>query len=92
MLRNVGKIIANCNSVAGGCFSIKTQSYQYMKCHCGDKIVLYKMVMRPSYLQNGIFYTDNMAYQTNMIYQYITCAKTYIGIEYAVGARGVDIG
>ena len=30
-------------------------SYQYRKSHCGDK-----MIFRPSYLHNGISYTDKM--------------------------------
>ena len=37
-------------------FNIKTSSYQYRKSHCGDK-----MVVRSSYLHNGIFYTGKMS-------------------------------
>ena len=36
-------------------FNIKMTSYQYRKSHCGDKTIL-----RPSYLHNGISYTDKM--------------------------------
>ena len=39
-----------------GWFNIKT-SYQYGKSHCG-----YKMILRPSYLHNGISYTGKMTY------------------------------
>ena len=38
----------------GPCFNIK-MSYQYRKSHCGDK-----MIIRSSYLHNGISYTGNM--------------------------------
>ena len=41
---------------SGGRFNIKMSSYQYRKSHCGDKTIL-----RPSYLHNGISYTDKMA-------------------------------
>ena len=37
-------------------FNTKMSSYQYRKSHCGDK-----MVVRSSYLHNGIFYTGKMA-------------------------------
>ena len=37
-------------------FNIKMSSYQYRKSHCGDK-----MVIRPSYLHNGISFTGKMA-------------------------------
>ena len=37
----------------GPWFNIKMSSYQYRKSHCGDKTIL-----RPSYLHNGISYTD----------------------------------
>ena len=36
-------------------FNIKMTSYQYRKTHCGDKTIF-----RPSYLHNGISYTDKM--------------------------------
>ena len=36
----------------GPWFNIKMSSYQYRKSHCGDK-----MILRPSYLHNGISYT-----------------------------------
>ena len=39
----------------GGWINIKMPSYQYRKSHCGDKTIL-----RPSYLHNGISYTDKM--------------------------------
>ena len=39
----------------GGWFNIKITSYQYRKSHCGDKTIL-----RPSYLHNGISYTDKI--------------------------------
>ena len=39
----------------GGWINIKMSSYQYRKCHCGDKTIL-----RPSYLHNGISYTGKM--------------------------------
>ena len=39
--------------VPGPRFNIKMSSYQYRKSHCGDKTIL-----RPSYLHNGISYTD----------------------------------
>ena len=38
-----------------GADSIKKYTYQYRKSHCGDKTIL-----RPSYLHNGITYTDKM--------------------------------
>ena len=41
---------------AGAWFNIKIPSYQYKKYQCGDKTIL-----RPSYLHNGISYTDKMA-------------------------------
>ena len=37
----------------GPWFNIKMSSYQYRKSHCGDK-----MILRPSYLHNGISYTS----------------------------------
>ena len=37
----------------GGWFNIKISSFQYRKSHCGDK-----MVVRSSYLHNGVSYTD----------------------------------
>ena len=40
---------------SGGWINIKMPSYQYRKSHCGDKTIL-----RPSYLHNGISYTDKM--------------------------------
>ena len=40
---------------SGGRFNNKISSYQYRKSHCGDKTIL-----RPSYLHNGISYTDKM--------------------------------
>ena len=40
----------------GPWFNIKIPSYQYRKSHCGDKLVV-----RPSYLHNGISYTGKMA-------------------------------
>ena len=44
------------NSITSGSrFNIKMTSYQYRKCHCGDKTIL-----RPSYLHNGISYTGKM--------------------------------
>ena len=39
----------------GPWFNIKMSSYQYRNSHCGDKTIL-----RPSYLHNGISYTDKM--------------------------------
>ena len=39
----------------GRWFNIKMTSYQYRKSYCGDKTIL-----RPSYLHNGISYTDKM--------------------------------
>ena len=39
-----------------GRFNIKMSSYQYRKSHCGDK-----MVVRSSYLHNGISYTGKMS-------------------------------
>ena len=39
----------------GGWFNIKMTSYQYRKSHCGDK-----MILRPSYLHNGISYTGKL--------------------------------
>ena len=38
---------------SGGRINIKMSSYQYRKSHCGDKTIL-----RPSYLHNGISYSD----------------------------------
>ena len=43
-------------SVTGPRFNVKMTSYQYRKSHCGDKTIL-----RPSYLHNGISYTDKMS-------------------------------
>ena len=40
----------------GPWFNIKMSSYQYRKSHCGDK-----MVVRSSYLHNGISYTGKMS-------------------------------
>ena len=40
---------------SGGWINIKMSSYQYRKFHCGDQTIL-----RPSYLHNGISYTDKM--------------------------------
>ena len=40
---------------AGPWFNIKMSSYRHRKSHCGDK-----MILRPSYLHNGISYTDKM--------------------------------
>ena len=40
---------------ARGWINIKITSYQYRKSHCGDKTIL-----RPSYLHNGISYTDKI--------------------------------
>ena len=39
----------------GPWFNIKMSSYQYRKFHCGDKMILW-----PSYFQNGISYTGKM--------------------------------
>ena len=41
----------------GPWFNIKMSSYQYRKSHSGDK-----MILRPSYLHNGISYTGKMTY------------------------------
>ena len=41
----------------GGRINIKMSSYRYRKPHCGDKTIL-----RPSYLHNGISYTDKMIF------------------------------
>ena len=43
------------SSQSGGRFNKKISSYQYRKSHCGDK-----MILRPSYLHNGISYTGKM--------------------------------
>ena len=43
-------------SPTGPWFNIRTTSYQYRKSHCGDK-----MVIRSSYLHNGISYTGKMS-------------------------------
>ena len=43
------------NMHPGPWFNIKMSSYQYRKFNCGDK-----MILRPSYLQNGISYTGKM--------------------------------
>ena len=40
----------------GPWFNIKMSSYQYRKPHCGDK-----MILRPSYLHNGISYSGKMS-------------------------------
>ena len=45
-----------CLMVPGDWFNIKMPSYQYRKCHCGDKTVLWL-----SYLHNEISYTGKMA-------------------------------
>ena len=44
-------LVTNAKS-PGPRFNIKMISYQYRKSHCGDK-----MILRPSYLHNGISYT-----------------------------------
>ena len=44
-------------STAGPWFNIKMPPYQYRKSHGGDK-----MIVRSSYLNNGISYTCKMAY------------------------------
>ena len=44
-----------CISQPAGWINIKMSYYQYRKSHCGDKTIL-----RPSYLHNGISYTDKM--------------------------------
>ena len=41
--------------LSGPWFNIKMSSYQYRKSHCGDK-----MILRPSYLHNGISYNGKM--------------------------------
>ena len=41
---------------SGPWFNIKMPSYQYRKSHCGDN----KMIVRSSYLHNGISYTGKM--------------------------------
>ena len=43
--------------ISGPWFNIKMSSYQYRKYHCGDK-----MVVKSSYLHNGISYTDKMTF------------------------------
>ena len=40
----------------GGRINIRMSSYLYKKYHCGDKTIL-----RPSYLHNGISYTDKLS-------------------------------
>ena len=50
MLRHIEDILS-----PGGRINVKMSSYQYRKSHCGDKTIL-----RPSYLHNGISYTDKM--------------------------------
>ena len=40
-----------------GWFSVKILSYQYRKYHCGDETIL-----PPSYIHNGIVYTDDTFY------------------------------
>ena len=49
------KLLISLVKPPGPWFNIKMTSYQYRKSHCGDKTIL-----RPSYLQNGISYTDKM--------------------------------
>ena len=48
-------VTACCQAAPGGRFNKKISSYQHKKSHCGDKTIL-----RPSYLHNGISYTDKM--------------------------------
>ena len=43
--------------ITRGWFNIEMSSYQCRKSHCGDK-----MILRPSYLHNGISYTGKMTY------------------------------
>ena len=43
--------------IPGPWFNMKMTSHQYRKSHCGDKTIL-----RPSYLHNGISYTDKMTF------------------------------
>ena len=42
---------------SGGRININMSCYQYRKSQCGDKTIL-----RPSYLHNGVSYTDKMTY------------------------------
>ena len=44
-----------CVQIPGPWFNTKMTSYQYRKSYCGDK-----MILRPSYLHNGISYTGKM--------------------------------
>ena len=49
------QMILSTSMTAGAWLNMKMPSYQYRKSHCGDKTIL-----RPSYLHNGISYTDKM--------------------------------
>ena len=54
-------------------FNIKMVSYQYRKSHFG-----YKMVVRSSYLHNGISYTGKMSYLYWIRAQVIFLAKVFV--------------
>ena len=60
--RNFYRIPAHVLSISRGYFlapiQYKMTSYQYRKSHCG-----YMTILRPSYLNNGISYTDKISYQ-----------------------------
>ena len=54
-IANALELLQSCTkpSISGNWINIKMPSYQYRKSHCGDMTIL-----RPSYLHNGISYTD----------------------------------
>ena len=54
---------------SGPQFNIKMTSYQYRKSHCGDK-----MILRLSYLHNGISYTG----KTTSLYLSLLCCLVHI--------------
>ena len=54
-LMNMVNIATGNGLLPGGWFNKTMPSYQYRKSHCGDKTIL-----RPSYLHNGISYTNKM--------------------------------
>ena len=60
-----------CLYPSGGWINIKMSSYQYRKSHCGDKTIL-----RPSYLHNGISYTD----KTTSLYWIRTLGSTPLAL------------
>ena len=87
VLKQVGSVLhmlLTCIMVInpGGWFNIKMSSYQYRKSHYGDK-----MIIRPSYLHNGISYTGKMSSlywirAQGICSQYLTSEETIITLSF----------